>query len=114
MLAFLFLDEVVYRPGDVAKVLIGDGLAVVAAAHEALAALSDWTTAAIEEALRVELVEELGIKPRHAFGPVRVADHRATNLLAAVRSWSCSAGSSRWRGSPAPRDQRREGTWTDR
>ena len=73
MLAFLFLDEVVYDAADVAKVLTEDGLAVVAAAHEALAALSDWTTAAIDEALRAKLVEELGMKPRHAFGPVRVA-----------------------------------------
>ena len=73
MLAFLFLDEVVYDETDVAKVLTEDGLAVVAAAHEALAALSDWTTAAIDEALRAKLVEELGMKPRNAFGPVRVA-----------------------------------------
>ena len=73
MLAFLFLDEVVYDAGDVAKVLTEDGLAVVAAAHEALGGLSDWTTAAIDEALRAKLVEELGMKPRHAFGPVRVA-----------------------------------------
>ena len=30
-------------------------------------------TTAIEEALRVALVEELGLKPRNAFGPVRIA-----------------------------------------
>ena len=35
--------------------------------------LADWTTAAIEEALRAKLVDELGLKPRNAFGPVRVA-----------------------------------------
>ena len=45
------------------------------ASYDALSALSEdgWTTAAIEEALRAKLVEELGIKPRNAFGPVRVA-----------------------------------------
>jgi glutamyl-tRNA synthetase len=57
----------------VAKILNDDGLAVVAAAREALGALATWDTEAIEAALRAKLVEELGIKPRHAFGPVRVA-----------------------------------------
>jgi glutamyl-tRNA synthetase len=73
MLAFLFLDQVVYDQADVAKVLDGDGLKVVAASREALGALEEWSTAAIEEALRTKLVEELGLKPRNAFGPVRVA-----------------------------------------
>jgi glutamyl-tRNA synthetase len=73
MLAFLFLEDVVYDAGDVAKILNDDGLAVVAAAREALGALTTWDTEAIEAALRAKLVEELGIKPRHAFGPVRVA-----------------------------------------
>ena len=49
------------------------GLGVVKAAHDALAGLPEWTTTAIEEALRVALVEELGLKPRNAFGPVRIA-----------------------------------------
>ena len=35
--------------------------------------MSDWTTDAIEAALRTSLVEGLGLKPRNAFGPVRVA-----------------------------------------
>ncbi len=73
MLGFLFADRVTYDPTDVAKVLTEDGLEVVAASREALAAVSDWTTPAIEEALRVALVEERGLKPRVAFGPVRVA-----------------------------------------
>ena len=34
---------------------------------------SEWSTAAIEEALQAALVEEMGLKPRNAFGPVRVA-----------------------------------------
>ena len=73
MLGFLFADEVTYDETDVAKILTDDGLAVVAAAREALGGLGDWTTEAIDEALRTKLVEELGIKPRLAFGPVRVA-----------------------------------------
>jgi glutamyl-tRNA synthetase len=73
MLGFLFTDELAYDEADVAKLLDEDGLRVVAAAREALAALPAWTTEAIEEALRAALVEGLGLKPRNAFGPVRVA-----------------------------------------
>lgn len=73
MLAFLFTDVVEYDEADVAKILDEDGRKVVAAAREALAAIPEWTTEAIDEALRAKLVEELGLKPRHAFGPVRVA-----------------------------------------
>jgi glutamyl-tRNA synthetase len=35
--------------------------------------LTTWDAAAIETALRTALVEALGLKPRNAFGPVRVA-----------------------------------------
>jgi glutamyl-tRNA synthetase len=73
MLGFLLLDEVAYDAEDVAKVLDEDGKNVVRAAREALAALTEWTTVAIDEGLRAKLVDELGIKPRNAFGPVRVA-----------------------------------------
>jgi glutamyl-tRNA synthetase len=75
LLGFLFVEEDEFGrdADDVAKVLNDDGLAVVRASAEALEALEVWTTEAIEEALRVRLVEELGLKPRHAFGPVRVA-----------------------------------------
>jgi glutamyl-tRNA synthetase len=75
MLGFLFVEEDEFGrvADDVEKVLDDDGTAVVRAALEALEALGTWATAAIEEALRVALVDELGLKPRHAFGPVRVA-----------------------------------------
>jgi glutamyl-tRNA synthetase len=46
---------------------------VVKVAQEALAALEAWDTPGIEAALRTALVEDLGLKPRNAFGPVRVA-----------------------------------------
>ncbi|MGH8940416.1 MAG: glutamate--tRNA ligase, partial [Actinomycetes bacterium] len=39
----------------------------------ALEQVSTWETAPIERALRSALVDGLGIKPKHAFGPVRVA-----------------------------------------
>ena len=73
MLGFLFTDDVVHDESDVAKVLDDEGLKVVAAARDALGALDHWTTEAIDEALRAALVEGLGLKPRNAFGPVRVA-----------------------------------------
>ncbi|HEY1134731.1 MAG TPA: glutamate--tRNA ligase [Nocardioides sp.] len=75
MLDFLFVDEAAFTrdPVDVEKVLNDDGRKVVEASHAALADLPEWSTAAIEEALRVALVEGLGLKPRNAFGPVRVA-----------------------------------------
>jgi len=77
MLGFLFVkeDDFTRDPADVEKVLDAAGLEVVQASYDALSALSEeeWTTAAIEQALRAKLVEELGLKPRNAFGPVRVA-----------------------------------------
>ena len=73
MLGFLFASEVSYDEADVATALDEDGRRVVAAAREALGSLTTWSTAAIDEALRAKLVDELGLKPRNAFGPVRVA-----------------------------------------
>jgi len=73
MLGFLFVDEVAYDADDVAKILDDEGRRVAAAAREALAEAGTWTTEAIEEALRAKLVDDLGLKARNAFGPVRVA-----------------------------------------
>ena len=73
MLGFLFTDEVEYDEADVAKLLDDKGLDVVLAAREALDDVTDWTTEAIDLALRKRLVDEMGLKPRNAFGPVRVA-----------------------------------------
>ena len=46
---------------------------VVRAARDALAPLVDWNHETIEAALRTALVDGLGLKPRLAFGPVRLA-----------------------------------------
>ena len=75
MLGFLFVPEsrFVVDPSDADKVLTEDGLRVVREARDTLAGLGSWDTAAIESALRAALVEKLGLKPRLAFGPVRVA-----------------------------------------
>jgi glutamyl-tRNA synthetase len=75
LLAFLFVDEDAFTrdEADAAKLLDEEGRRVVAAAHDAVAALSTWSTEAIQDALQTTLVDELGLKPRVAFGPVRVA-----------------------------------------
>ncbi|MEQ7124794.1 glutamate--tRNA ligase [Actinopolymorpha sp. B11F2] len=75
LLAFLFVREGAFTvdPEAAARVLTTDAGPVLSAAYEALAALAVWDRAAIEQALRQVLVEKLGRKPKHAFGPVRVA-----------------------------------------
>ncbi|MEV6889122.1 glutamate--tRNA ligase [Kribbella karoonensis] len=77
MLGFLFVDDARFAvdPDAAAKVLTGDADAVLAAAAKALSDLgpAEWTTEAIEAALRASLIDGLGLKPKNAFGPVRVA-----------------------------------------
>jgi glutamyl-tRNA synthetase len=75
LLGFLFVPDHVFEvdPADAEKLLDDSGRKVVQAAEQALSGLAAWRTADIEEALRAELVERMGLKPRDAFGPVRVA-----------------------------------------
>ena len=73
MLGFLLVDDIDVEPEAAAKQLGPEQRPVVAAAHDALSALASWTTEGIEAALRQSLVDGLGLKPKHAFGPVRVA-----------------------------------------
>ncbi len=75
MLAFLLVDEAAFivDQGAAAKQLGEAGQQVLAAALPALEALVDWATDPIEQALKSALVEGLGLKPRHAYGPLRVA-----------------------------------------
>jgi glutamyl-tRNA synthetase len=46
---------------------------ILAIALDALANLDDWNHVAIEACLRSELLEKHGLKPKNAFGPVRLA-----------------------------------------
>jgi glutamyl-tRNA synthetase len=75
MLRFLFVADADFVRDEpaVAKQLGEQGQAVLAASIPALEGLGEWTTEAIEQALRVELLERLELKPRSAFGPLRVA-----------------------------------------
>lgn len=74
MLGFLFVDEENFAPEpDAASKNLGpDTEPVLQAAISALEALPSWETSAIDEALKAALVDGLGLKPRKAFGPIRV------------------------------------------
>jgi glutamyl-tRNA synthetase len=75
MVRFLLVpeDEFVVDEAAAAKQLGESGQPVLAAAVPALETLADWTSDAIEDALKSALVEGLALKPRDAFGPLRVA-----------------------------------------
>ncbi|MDP2774602.1 MAG: glutamate--tRNA ligase [Nocardioides sp.] len=75
MLGFLFVDEAAFTrdAADAEKLLDEAGRGIVQASYDAVSGLREWSTAAIQEALQAKLVDELGLKPRVAFGPVRVA-----------------------------------------
>jgi len=75
MLGFLLVDERDFHVDvdDAAKVLTEDAVPTLGAALRALEEVAPWATADIEAALRAALVEGLGLKPKVAFGPVRVA-----------------------------------------
>jgi glutamyl-tRNA synthetase len=70
MTRFLFVEDVTI-PDELA--LDDAGREVVRAAEQSLSSVGEWTTESIETALRSALIDGLGLKPRLAFGPVRVA-----------------------------------------
>ena len=73
MLGFFFVaDEAIeYDPAAVAK-LPDNAHEILSAGIEVLAQLDDFSAETQQAALRATLVEEMGIKPRFAFGPLRV------------------------------------------
>ncbi|CAM4465489.1 Glutamate--tRNA ligase [Mycobacterium basiliense] len=73
LLKFLNDDQYAIDPKAAAKELGPDAAAVLDAAVAALEGVTEWTTAHIEDALKAALIEGLALKPRKAFGPVRVA-----------------------------------------
>jgi glutamyl-tRNA synthetase len=74
-LSFLLVEEAAFAVDeqDAAKVLTADAEPALRAARDALTALDSFDHASIEAALRAALVDGLGLKPKVAFGPVRVA-----------------------------------------
>ncbi|MGY4645663.1 glutamate--tRNA ligase [Cellulomonas sp. URHB0016] len=76
MLGFLFVaDDALTVEDDARGALRDDAAAALDAAHAALSAIPEdgFTTAATQEALQAALVDGLGLKPRFAFTPLRVA-----------------------------------------
>lgn len=72
MVGFLFVPAGALPDAEIAT-LDSEAHIVLGAAEGALADVQDWTATAIQDALRSALVERLGLKPKVAFGPVRVA-----------------------------------------
>ncbi len=76
MLGFLFTDAASLEIADDARASLPENAGEVLAASLGALELvpeAEWTHDAIEAALRDALVEGLGLKPRVAFGPLRVA-----------------------------------------
>jgi len=74
MLGFLFkADDAIDIADDARKGLPQNLEEVLDAAIAALEPVEEWTPDTIQAALKQALVEDLGIKPRLAFGPVRTA-----------------------------------------
>ncbi len=69
-----FFNDAHYEldPRAAAKELGPDAAPVLDAAIAALEGVGEWTTATIEAALKAALLDDLGLKPRKAFGPIRV------------------------------------------
>jgi glutamyl-tRNA synthetase len=74
LIGFLLVaDEDLVVTEDARAALRPDAAETLLAAREALSEVEEWTTAEIEAALRARLVDGLGLKPRLAFTPLRVA-----------------------------------------
>ena len=75
MLGFLLVDDAHFsvEPESASRLLTPESRPALEAAHAALTGLGEWTSADIESALRTVLIDKLGLKPKLAFSPVRVA-----------------------------------------
>ncbi len=75
MIRFLLVDEADFSVEDSERAALDepDAQEVLRVSQSVLESLPTWQAAEIQDALRAALVEGLGRKPKHAFGPVRVA-----------------------------------------
>jgi glutamyl-tRNA synthetase len=69
---FTTADELVVEDEALAS-LKGDTAGVLAAASDALEGVGEWSVETVQRALQDALIERIALKPRVAFGPVRVA-----------------------------------------
>ena len=73
MLKFLFVDKLEIEADSKSKITDDQSKQVLKRALEVLEPISNWQHESIEAALRSALIEEMGLKPRIAFGAVRIA-----------------------------------------
>jgi len=74
LLGFLFVDEVTYADDALAGLPANTGEVLVASVGALeLVPDTEFTAAAVQDALAAALIEGLGLKPRVAYGPLRVA-----------------------------------------
>ena len=73
MLKFLFVHELVIEADSKEKIKDDQSKAVLKKSVEVLEPLTTWNHDSIEGALRAALIEEMALKPRIAFGAVRIA-----------------------------------------
>lgn len=74
LLGFLFRDDVEYADDALASLPANAGEVLVASVNALeLVPHAEFTAASVQEALQKALIEELGLKPRVAYGPLRVA-----------------------------------------
>ncbi|PQZ92236.1 glutamate--tRNA ligase [Arthrobacter sp. MYb227] len=74
MLEFLFREDSEIDPAaDALKGMPENTAEILDAGILALENAPEWNAEAIQEGLKSALVEDMGIKPRHAFGPIRTA-----------------------------------------
>ncbi|MEY4171438.1 MAG: hypothetical protein RLZ94_2511 [Actinomycetota bacterium] len=73
MLGFLFVDPADFAIDPEQSVADEESQRVLAASLDALTGLTEWAAEPIEQALRGALIEGLGLKPKVAFGAVRIA-----------------------------------------
>lgn len=78
LLKFLNDAEFTLDEKSAAKELRAEAVGVLDAARSALEKVGEWSTAAIEAALKSALLDGMALKPRKAFGPIRVAATGAT------------------------------------
>ena len=73
MLKFLFVKDFHVELESISKITDSDSKEVLRRTLDELTPLKEWTHSAIEAALRSSLIEKMGLKPRIAFGSVRIA-----------------------------------------
>jgi len=78
MLKFLFVKDFAIEADSLAKVTDSGAKEVLQRSLKELESINNWTQADIEAALRTSLIEEMGLKPRIAFGAVRIATTGST------------------------------------